>query len=534
MQTAQLAVSPDGDALAFVATVANGESQIWIRRLAAVQPRPVPGTTEAAYPFWSPDGQSIGFFARGKLRRVDLAGGPARSIADAISGRGGSWNRDGTILFGPDAASAIYRVAAEGGTPVEQTHLSTLRSETSHRWPQFLPDGKSFLYFARSPNEEYEGVYLGSLDSAESSLLVNSNGGGIYAPPDRILYAVENTLLMRGLDLRRRQATGTPVPIAERVGVSSNFYTAASVSNTGVLVYANVGSASELVWFDRQGLRVGTALERGGYVDFDVSADGRMGAVAEIDPASDRPDIYIVDFTRRTRRRLTSARETDASPTWSPDGSRLVFRSNRERVQDLYIRDIRQSEPERLFLKSPVAKDPTSWSPDGRLLLFHSNAEKSRFDVWVAAVDAPEHARPLIQTAANEMQGQVSPDGRFVAYTSDESGTPQVYIMPLEGGAHRWEASAAGGFDPKWKPAGGELYYLAPNGWLMSVTVRGTGAAVTEDPRPLFHAVEPSLGAPYSSVFDVAPDGSRFLVRVPLEDIRTLPLKVVLDWRHSP
>jgi dipeptidyl aminopeptidase/acylaminoacyl peptidase len=320
---------------------------------------------------------------------------------------------------------------------------------------------------------------------------------------------------------------GEPRAIAEHVGGSTNFYGPFSTSATGVLAYANAGFRSQLVWFDRQGERRPAARDGGGYVDFDLSAGDAIAAVAEIDPASDRSDIYLLDLARGTRERMTSARETDASPVWSPDGSRLVFRSNRERVHDLYLRAVHGSVPEAIFLRSPLHKYPTSWSPDGRSVLFHAK-DGTQWDVWVAPVLAPETAHRFRETPFNEVQAQISPDGRTIAYTSNESAALEVYVESLDGKGRRWLTSAGGGSDPKWSPRGNELYYLAPTGSLMAVTV--PAGAVTEPgaPHRLFQAPAPTVAEPFTSIYDVSQDGSRFLFRVPLEDVRTEPLRVQL------
>jgi Tol biopolymer transport system component len=526
VQTPQLALSPDGAALAFVAANGDGVSQLWIRRIESPVPKSVPGTTDATYPFWSFDGQSLGFFARGELRRIDLSGGPSRAIAAAPDGRGGSWSGGGTILFAPDTTGVIYRVPADGGTPQPQTRLEAGRLETSHRWPQFLPGGREYIYFARSSERSHEGIYLDSLQSTGPTLLLNTSSGAGYAPPGRILYLADRTLMMQAVDLAERRTTGEPRPIAENVGASSNYYGAFSVSSTGVVAYANVGYTSQLVWFDRHGRRQTDPTRRGGYVDFDLSTDDRMVAVAEIDPDADRSDVYLLDMQRGSRLRLTAARETDASPVWAPDGSRLVFRSNRDRVHDLFARALQGSDPEQIFFKSPLFKYPTSWAHDGSSVLFHAKSD-NHWDIWRAPVGTPSATRRLIQTPFDEVQGQLSPDGGSVAYTSNESSVHEVYLAPADGAGRRWLVSAGGGSDPKWRSDGKELFYLDPGGRLMSVAVAG-GGTPPGSPEPLFAAVAPVVAEPYTSVYDVARDGSRFLFRVPVDDVRTLPLRVRL------
>jgi Tol biopolymer transport system component len=246
---------------------------------------------------------------------------------------------------------------------------------------------------------------------------------------------------------------------------------------------------------------------------------------------SNRSDIYLLDLTRGSRQRLTAARETDASPIWSPDGTRVVFRSNRDRVHDLYARTVIGSAPEQIFFKSPLFKYPTSWSPNGRSVFFHAK-DGAQWDVWLAPADGPGGARRLIQTPFDEMQAQISPDGRYIAYTSNESSALEVYVQPVDGDGPRWLVSAGGGSDPKWGADRAELYYLAPTGWLMAVKVP-VATAAPEPPRALFRAVPPIVAEPYTSVYDVARDGSRFLFRVSTEDARTVPLRVRLESTDS-
>ena len=534
VQTPQLALSPDGSALAFVATGADGISQLWLRRFATIAAMRIPGTDGATYPFWSPDGQSIAFFADAALKRVDLGGGPPRVIAEAPHGRGGSWNSSGTILFAPSTTGVIRRVSADGDDVQDETVLAAPRGETSHRWPQFLPDGRRFLFFARTPQQDAEGVYLGALGSREATLVASSRFGGAFAPPDRVLYITEGALLARSIDPSTGEPRGDPMPVADGVGGSSNFYPAFTVSAAGVLVSAHTGDAADLVWLDRSGQYVSTAA-RGQFVDFRLSNDGRLLAVAEVDRESGLSDLYVLDLQRGARTRLTSERATDASPTWSPDGADLLFRSNRERVHDLYVRSRIRNESERLVLRSGVGKYPTSWSQDAKRVLFHTRDEKTQYDVWMAPLGAGGAAQPLIASRFNDVQAQFSPDDRLVAFASDETSAFEVYVQSLTPGDKRWQVSAGGGMDPRWSPDGRELFYIAPDGWLMSVGVSAVGEDDMPAPRRLFQLPHPGTPAsPFISVYNVGGDAARFLVRRPIEDPRSNPLTVLVNWREVP
>ena len=530
VQTPQLALSPDGAAIAFVATGREGVSQIWVRRLGAMDAQPVRGTEGATYPFWSPDATAIAFFAEGLLKRVEVAGGPARTLAEAPHGRGGSWSADGTILFAPSTTGIIRRVSAQGGAVADATRLADPRGETSHRWPQFLPGGRQFLFFARTPQEGIEGIYLGSLDSPQVTFVVHSRFGGAFAPPDRVLYISEGTLLAQRIDLAAGRAVGDPVAIAEDVAGSSNFYPAFAVSPAGVLAFARSGDLSELVWVDRSGRQLATAA-RGQFVDFRLSADARLLAVAEVDRESGLSDVFVLDLERGARTRLTSERATDASPMWSADGANILFRSNRDRVHDLYVGARAQSGGERLLFRSTMAKYPTSWSRDGGRLLFHARDNETQYDVWVAEVGPRTSARPVLASRFNEVQAQFSPDGTLMAYASDETSGFETYVQSADGTGPRWQVSTGGGMDPRWAPDGRTLFFVSPDGWLMAADVAsGSEPGV---PRRLFQLrVRGSATAPYSSLYDVAVDG-RFLLRVPVDDVGSNPVTVLVNWSTS-
>jgi eukaryotic-like serine/threonine-protein kinase len=491
----------------------------------------VPGTEDATYPFWSPDGRSLGFFSRSMLRRVDLAGGPPRALAEASNGRGGAWSGSGDILFAPNATGTIRRINANGGTPVEATRLEERRGENSHRWPSFLPDGRRFVYFARTASEhqaEHEGLYVASLDDQTSRFIVKSASSGVVIPPNRLLYVADGSLVARPFDPGSGQFSEDPVLVAEHVGTATSFYSGISASGTGVLAYASEAMMSDLQWIDRKGTVVGTALAAGQHVDFRIAPDGRTVALAMVEPESDRSDIYLLDLARGTRLRATSSPATDASPVWSPDGRRLIFRSNREAVHDLYMLDVDGSGSERKFQSSSAAKYPTSWSGDGKWVAYHTRMET--WDVTVAPVDGSAPPHPAVASRFSEMQAQFSPDGRWLAYTSDESGPPQVYLRSLGGRDLRRQVSATGGSDPRWRADTREIYYVRGDGWLTAVSVTDDhGTPAFGRPEALFHINDGILRAPFASSYDVTPDGQRFLVRVVTQEVRNTPLTVLVN-----
>jgi eukaryotic-like serine/threonine-protein kinase len=529
VQSPQLAVSPDGRYLAFVASGADRVSQIWLRPIDSPTARPIPGTVHPTHPFWSASSRSIGFFSDGQLKRIDIDGGPARTLATALNGRGGTWSADDVILFAPGVNDVIYRVSAGGGA-VRQTVMSGPRRETSHRWPQFLPDGRHFIYLARSADDNQSAICLASLDATGDTVLVRSSFGAVYAPPGKLLYVAEGTLLAANFDIAHSRVTDDPVQIVDRVATSSNFYGAFSASNNGVFAYATSASVAELAWLGRDGRRLGVAAGPGRYVDFQLSPDSRYVAVAEVEPLSDRSDLRLVDLVRGANLRLTTSPATDASPVWSPDSARLLFRSNRESTHDLYVRPAAGGGEDQLLLKTSAGKYPTDWSPDGSFVVYHVNGERTHHDVWAVPIEHPDEPRPLVQTEFDEMQGQISPSGRWLAYTSNQSSRFQVYVQPLQADGRKWQISTDGGSDPKWRADEKELFYIGRDGRMMSVDLSAVAAFDPGTPRSLFPLRDFAVAAPYLSAYDVQRDGQRFLVRVPIEDLQTHPLNVLVHW----
>ncbi len=534
VQSPMLALSPDGAALAFVAAGPDGTSQIWIRWFDDLAARPLPGTDGAVFPFWAPNGKSLGFFSRGALKRIDVAGGPPRVLAAAPDACGGAWSAAGVILFAPRVDGGLQRVSAEGGEVAQETRPDAVLGQTSHRWPRFIGDSSQYLYFARATGQEKsEGVYLGSLESGTHRLLARSSFGGEFLPPNRLLYISDGSLLAQPFDIVEGRVSGDPVLVAKRVGGSSNFYPAFSVAPTGVLAYATMGSPSDLTWFSRSGERLATIGPGGAFVDFRLSPDDQHVAAAETDPRTGHPDLYLLDVKRGTRERLTSSRVSDGTPAWSPDGQELLFRSNRETVHDLYRRAVFGTTPERPFLRSGSAKYPTSWSRHGGTVLFHALAEETGWDVWMVPADASTPAKPFVQTRFNEAQAQMSPDGLWVAYASDEDSSFEVYVQQVTRGGRRSRISVAGGSDPHWNADGTELFYVAADRWLTSVRLPSGGDRRPGAPQRLFEMPNVPVLPPYTSLYDVASDANRFLVRVPREDPRTAPLTVVVNWNPS-
>ena len=535
--SAQLALSRDGRALVFVATGSNGSPQLWVRRLSSLAPIPLPGTEGATFPFWSPDGASVGFFARQALRIIDLAGGPARVLAPVDNGRGGAWSENHDIIYAPKTDGVVMRVSAAGSASSAVTSLDTVPGASGHRWPHFLPGGRRFLFFARnSEKESDEGIYLASLNGGPARMVLNARSGAAFLPPNRILFVADGTLISREFDPESGRVTGPQVPVAEHVATSSNFYSAFAAASNGTIAYGPVAMSSDLVWKTREGRIDGTVGALGQHVDFGLSPDGRKVAVAEVDGENAFADIFVIDLSRGGQKsKITFARVMDATPVWAPDGQQIVFRSNRRTAHDLYLIDPGRPGSEVQFQLSPSGKYPTSWSPDGGEIVYHVRRPGSGFDILVAEARPGSAAQALLDTSSNEMQGQLSPDGRWLAYTSDESNKPEVYIRAKAGGPRK-PVSVKGGVDPRWARTSGELFYIDTTSRRLTsvaVSLRDTDV-VLGAPRELFEVRDVSFFPPYLSTYDVSPDGTRFLVRDPKEDVRTTPLAVLLNWTTPP
>jgi len=347
-----------------------------------------------------------------------------------------------------------------------------------------------------------------------------------YVAPDRLLFVAADALMSAPFEWQGQPRVGEPEAIVSAVAGSSNFSAAVSASQTGLLAYTSAAATSELVWMDRAGARVATLGAPAEYADFRLSPDGQQLAVAEVDGQSHHPDIRVLDLTRGAKLRLTADEATDASSVWSPDGKQIVFRSNRGGLHDLYIAPANGSGSRTLLLTSEYAKYPTDWLPDGRGIVYHTFQASTGSDIWQVNPDGTQ-ATPLVQTPFDEMQGQVSPDGRWLAYASFESGEPEVYVRSLVDTTERWQVSAGGGTDPRWRGNGLELFYVSTDSWLTMVAF-ADGAPLA--PKRLFEvAVAPPV-QPFMSNYNVAPDADRFLVKVPVHDVASTPIHILTNW----
>ncbi|HSO73548.1 MAG TPA: protein kinase, partial [Blastocatellia bacterium] len=426
-------ISPDGSRLAFVAT-AEGKTTLWVRPLGSLAAQPLPGTEGASFPFWSPDNQFIGFFSQGKLKKIPLSGGPPTTLGDAPDGRGGTWSRDGVILFSPGWTTGVHRVSAAGGAATVVTTPDGSRQENGHYWPSFLPDKRHFLYFAYGSQPEEIGIYLASLDGRERQRLMPADSNAVYAASERggfLLFVREETLLAQPFDAADGRLTGEPFRLADQVQANALSEEGVfSVSENGVLVYGASASSGgqQLGWFDRAGKPLGVIRFPGTDVYHALSPDEKRVAVSRLDLQTRNADIWLLDLERGTESRFTVNTATDLAPVWSPDGSRIVWNSNREGLANLYQKAATGSGQDELLLKADNWKTAEDWSGDGQFILYTENNPKTKGDLWILPLEGERKPFPYAQTPFNEEHGRFSPDSRWIAYTSDESGSYEVYI----------------------------------------------------------------------------------------------------------
>jgi eukaryotic-like serine/threonine-protein kinase len=529
LSSSQIALSPDGRTLAFVAHAGGGRPILWIRPLDSLTAVPLPGTEDALHPFWSPDGRSLGYFTSTGLKRVEASGGTPQKLCDVVAGRGGAWSSDGVIIFARSAPTALFRVPDTGGESQPATELDATRGEDRHRFPSFLPGGKRFLFWARTPKRGKNGIYVASLDSRKARFVVNSESMGQYS--DGYLLTVQQGMLVAfPFDEKSAHVRGNPVRIAEGVLTGSPpGYAPFSVSGATLAYSTPYAKSRQLAWFDRSGRRVGTVGEPGDYSTPRLSPDGKRIAVAVREESKANTDIWVFDSTRGTWSRLTFDPAVESAPLWSSDSSRIVFTSGSAGVLDLYEKPASGSGEPRLVVPSTTDKFPTDWTRDGRYLVYHTFGASSTWDIWVAPTDGGKPF-PLFASKFTEAQGQVSPDGRWIAYASDESGRFEIYATQFPQKRGRWQISTAGGSQPYWRGDGKELIYLGPDQTLMSVVVRAGDAFEASVPTSLFKANFPAVVPAYWGNYCVTADGQRFLVAELLPAATATPINVVLNW----
>jgi Tol biopolymer transport system component len=529
-------ISPDGRRLAFTARDPAGRNQLWIRRVDSLSAQSLAGTDGAALPFWSPDSRFVGYFSNGRLLKIDVTGGPPQTVC-ACNGRGATWNRDGVIVLN-NGQGPLVRVSAAGGEPSPFTKL--VAGQQAHAFPSFLPDGRHVLYYANASTPAIAGVYVASLDTGETKRLVDANSGGLYAATaGYLLFVRDNTLLAQSFDARNLTLSSEPLTVAERV--ESTVFPGLmgfSVSETGVLAYG-VGSGApaglRMVWVDKQGKVVEVVGAEGSYRGLDLAPDGRRIAAHRHDGQGG--DLWIFDLSRGTTPRFTfDPSQENASPIWSPDGRSIVFSVIQNGKWSLYRKPSNGAGTEERLVESDLQILPTSWAPDGQSLIYVEIDPRTRGDLWLLSLSGDRKAVPLLRTPFNESHAQVSPDGKWFAYYSDESGLNEVYVRPFPSGAGKWQISTSGGQFPRWRGDGHELFYMSQvsYGKLMAVDVVHGATFEAGTPKALFDSGYLNLAHSFYHTYAVSQDGQRFLIPRPpassAADTDSSPIVVVLNW----
>jgi Tol biopolymer transport system component/predicted Ser/Thr protein kinase len=533
----QFALSPDGRSIVFVARGLSGRPMLWLKSMDEVSGSTLPGTEDGVYPFWSPDSHLIGFFAQGRLKTVPAAGGPVREIADATDPRGGSWSTNGTILFGT-GGEGVFRVPDAGGKPVEVRKLDFSLQEGSHRWPSFLPDGTHFLFNLRSGLAERRGVYVGSLDGAKPKFLVPSDASALYAN-GYLLFLNGNTLFAQKMDEARLELSDPAFVVAEGVGRSSTTNVAVSVSRGGELAYSNtfLNPPGQLTWVDHEGISRDKVSLEGVYPEFRLSHDEKKLAASRVDPKTGLIDIYITDLTQENRtQQFTFGPLINASPLWSHDDTLIAFRTTRSGgASDFYQKSSAGGgKEEPLLLKAAAVAAgsnssnllATDWSPDGRYILYASSASAGT-QLWLLPMTGDRKPSLFLESSSEILHSNFSPNGRLLAYVSNESGQYEVWVETVPRSDKKQQISIRGGYEPRWRADGSEIYFLSADRKLMAVKVEPNFSF--SSPKILFQTRVAEDVHAYHMHYLPSRDG-RFLMNIQVEEPTPTPITVVLNW----
>jgi eukaryotic-like serine/threonine-protein kinase len=527
------ALSPDGLRVAYVAQNAEGKAMLWVRALDSLQAHALEGTQEATFPFWSPDSRYIGFFADGKLKKIEASGGPPLPLCDAVGARGGTWNQEGVILFTPTTIGPIHRVSASGGTSTPVTTLDASKGESTHRWPYFLPDGRHFLYVAGSPfgikESPINAIVVGALDSTESKVLMRTHSGAIYAS-GHIIFLRVNTLMAQPFDTKRLELTGDAFPVADPVQeVETILLGEFSASEDGMLAYleGTRGAHRQVIWVDRNGKKVGEVPGEDAYFGPRISPDGKKLAFTLGSPGF---DIWTYDIARGVKTRLTfgsASAQANLYEVWSRDGQRIAYSSVRGGKYGLYVKSADGSGGEEVLLEgSKQLKYVSDWSPDGKSLAYQE-AGQGNMTIQILPLNGEQKPYTFLQSQFSEILPVFSPDGKWVAYCSNESGEMKVYVVPFPGPGGKWQVSPLGGYAPRWRRDGKEIFYISSDNKIMAAEVNGSASSfMVGNVKQLFDTRVVRVGV---GPFDVTADGQRFIIAYePGES--TAAVTLVTNW----
>jgi Tol biopolymer transport system component len=523
-------ISPDGRTLAFAASSSTGTAALWIRPLDSLTARPLAGTEDGTLAFWSSDSRYLGYFGNGKLKKVLISGGSPEVICSAGDGRGATWSPGGVIVFAPESAGGLYRVRDSGGEVAPVTVLDAERKETAHRWPYFLPDGNHFLYVALPAKQGSFDVFVGSIDSKERKFLCSASGAPIYADPGFLIYPRENTLVAQRFDADRLATSGEPLSLGE--APASSEWTGSQVvsaSSDGVLARWGIGRPDTVLqWYDRAGRLAGEIpVPAGRYEHAYLAPDGKRLAIIRRSSVS-ASDIWLIDVDHPVPSRFTFGPATVDYVAWSRDGRRIAFESDRSGPMDLFVKPTDGGAEETAVLQGgALFKQPTSWSADGTSIVFEQPDPKTGWDLLTVSPDGKAAPVPFLHGPSSERQGEVSPDGRWIAYNSDESGPNELFVQsfPIPGAKYQVTSRGATNYNIGWTKAGRELMYLAGDGLtLMAVDVTTGSTFRAGAPHELFKIRPDYVG------FDFSPDGERVLVVGPAGNPVSPSITIEVNW----
>lgn len=525
-----IAVSPDGRRLAFVAIDSSGKNQIWIRNLDSLNNRALSGTDGAEYPFWSPDGNELGFFADEKLKKITISGEETETLCDAAHPHGGTWGKNDVILFSAKAGASVYRISSKGSTATAVT--SPTQSEASYRFPSFLPDQQHFVFYAINNNITESGVYVGSLNSKETHRLVVSDSGGVYIN-GHLIYERAGTLWGQAFDADHLKITGEAFPISEKLWYNA-LITGLSAFSAGndVLSFRSGGvQKTRFVWFDRTGKELEEVAIPGVYFEPSLAPDEKHISLSAMYFQNVMSDVYTLDLLRGTFTRFTFEPEAELTSLWSPDGKYIVYSSFPE--GGIFKKLANGTGTAELLLKLSIFGIPEDWSLDGRYVSF-SKLDFKTFtsDVWILPMDGSRKPFPYLETKYFENDSQIAPNGKWLAYTSDESGRSEVYVQSFPVPGNKVQISTSGGVCSKWRRDGKELFYVSPDKKIMSVTINDGPNFEPGVPKVLFQTQIASTMESRNH-YVVTSDGQRFLINTQLKEIATAPINVVVNWSAS-
>ena len=521
-------LSPDGRTLAFLAPDSAGVPRLWIRPLDAVEAHPLDAVMENPRPFWSPDSRYLAFIAEGKLRKVPITGGPAISICDAPGGTDGTWGKSGWILFDGGIGDSIRGVPAAGGAPRGITYFDRANGETQHAWPFFLPDGQRFLYVASKIGGP-DAIRMGTLGSKESRAVSVTESRAEYALPGYLVYVSGANLVAQPFDAGSARTTGDPVPVGE---IMAGNYGLFSVSSAGVLAYRPRTSRwqARLLWVARDGHFLGEAAPPGFYESVALSPDDTRLALSVVAAQLPTRDIWVRDLARGVNSRVTFDPGDEIAPVWSPDGNRIAFSGNRSGAFRCYVGAANGVGAEDSLPHTRGSYEgPTDWSGAANTFVISHVTPPYQWDIWTAPASGGQAPRPFLQSPFGEYVGRLSPDGRWLAYASNESGRDEVYVVPYPGPGGKWQISTAGGNFPRWRADGKELFFQGAGEEIMTVDVRAGTTFQVGAPKLLFRTTL-TPGAYPGYRWDVSRDGQRFLINTPSGAATAGRFIVVTNW----